>query len=75
MRGKLCSIGYNVLALCEVGYLYSFLFSSLKMKCYIGVLANSVSEVFSIINSSTFFIESTIKELSKIVLAILYLML
>lgn len=28
MRGKPCPVGYNILALCEAGYCYDFLFSS-----------------------------------------------
>ena len=28
MKGKPCPVGYNVLALCEAGYCYSFIFSS-----------------------------------------------
>ena len=28
MKGKPCPVGYNVLAVCETGYCYKFLFSS-----------------------------------------------
>ena len=75
MRGKPCSIGYNVLALCEGGYCYGFIFSSPKSG-YFGVSANPVNGVLSLSGSpSDSSILSMVKELSKTSKAVLHLML
>ena len=74
MRGKPCPVGYNVLALCEAGYLYDFIFSSPKTG-YSGVPANPTEGVISTTNPSDPFITAMIMDLKKTSRAVLFLML
>lgn len=55
VRDKFYLVSYNVLALCEAEYLYSFIFSSLKIE-YPKLSANPVDDVLSAINSLDLFI-------------------
>ena len=72
MRGKFCLVGYNVLALYKTGYLYDFIFSSLKIE-YSEVLINLIDNVISAINSSDSFIIIMVIDLKKTLRAILFL--
>lgn len=74
MRGKPCPVGYNILALCEAGYLYSFIFSSPQLGSF-GLPANLADESTALRKMPDFFITTMIKDLSKTSRAVLYLML
>ena len=75
MRGKPCPVGYNVLALCEAGYCYSFIFSSPITGFF--NLPSPTQQVLEAERrkSSDNIITSMITSLSKTSRAVLYLMM
>lgn len=75
MRGKPCPVGYNVLAVCEAGYCYSFLFSSPIMGFF--RLPSPAEQVTGARrrNSLDNTITSMITAMSKTSRAVLYLMM
>ena len=74
MRGKPCPVGYNVLALCEAGYCYNFLFSSPKSG-FASVPNNPAEGVRSATGFQDQAVMTMITDLSKTSRAVLHLML
>lgn len=75
MRGKPCLVGYNVLALCEAGYCYGFLFSSPVTGFFRLPSPTKQIEEAEGKNSSNNAITSMVTALSKTSRAVLYLMM
>ena len=74
MRGKPCPKGFNVLAICEAGYCYSFFFSS-KKTGFPGVAGDPTEGVFSAIHPPDPAIKTMAQALSKTSKAVLALIL